>query len=420
MRTIASLLFLFLFVQAVAQRECATMAYTTAARKADKSLAARMDAVDGFINQQSRNHISGISGSTAGDARNAIIRIPVVVHVIYNTAAQNISDAQIQSGIAALNRDFRKQNADTSNTPLRFKAFAADVQIEFVLAKADPIGRATTGIVRKQSTVPAWNMDDKIKFSAQGGDDAWDTKSYLNIWLGNTRRLLGYGTMPGGDEKVDGLVINTTVFGTINTAAPYNLGRTAVHEAGHWLGLYHTWGDAACGDDKVDDTPTQAGYTSGCPSGIRMSCGNNTTGDMYMNFMDFTNDACMNLFTYGQKERMRALFAGGGPRNALLSSTGLNEPWVEAAALQAEEPIVQPTVLQVYPNPVQQEVRLQITATNAKVEGTLFLMNAFGMPVQKIVITAHQQKLQLNLRSGLYFLQGTINNTKISQKLVKL
>ena len=141
---------------------------------------------------------------------------------------------------------------------------------------------------------------------------------------------------------------------------------------------------------------------------------------MYMNYMDFTNDACMNLFTYGQKERMRALFAGGGPRNSLLSSTGLNEPWIEAAPLPAEEPIVKPVVLNVYPNPAQHEVRLQVTAPDAKVEGSLFLMNATGMLVQKIMIAAHQQKLQLNLRPGVYFLQGTINNTKISQKLVKL
>src|SRR5215218_5913250 len=194
MRTIASLLFLCLFLQSGAQRECATMEYTAAARSADKAIASRMDAVDGFIKQQSRNYISGFSGNASGESKNTVIRIPVVIHVVYNTAAQNISDAQIKSGIAALNRDFRRQNADTVNTPERFKAVAADVQIEFVLATADPYGMATTGILRKQSSVPAWNMDDKIKFSTQGGDDAWDCKSYLNIWIGNTRRLLGFAT----------------------------------------------------------------------------------------------------------------------------------------------------------------------------------------------------------------------------------
>jgi hypothetical protein len=164
-----------------------------------------------------------------------------VVHLLYNNAAQNISDAQIKSGIAALNRDFRKLNSDTASIPQAFKHLAADVEIEFHLATADPKGAATTGIVRKATGVPAWNMDDKIKLSAEGGDDAWDSRSYLNIWLGNTRRLLGYATPPGGEEHLDGLVINVTAFGTINTSGPYNLGRTAVHEAGHWLGLHHIW-----------------------------------------------------------------------------------------------------------------------------------------------------------------------------------
>ena len=418
MRTFATLIFLCIVLQVSAQRECATKVYTETLRK-DKTTAARMDEAEHFATQQSRNFISGISGSQTKEK--FIIRIPVVVHVLYNTAAQNISDAQINSGIAALNRDFRKQNSDTVNTPARFKAAAADVEIEFQLATADPHGVATTGIVRKPTSSFAFNMDDKIKFSAQGGDDAWDTKSYLNIWLGNTRRLLGYATMPGGDATIDGMVINYTAFGTINTAAPYNLGRTAVHEVGHWLGLYHIWGDEPCGDDFVDDTPKQGGYTSGCPSGIRSSCSNSADGDMYMNYMDFTNDACMNLFTQGQKERMRAQFASGGPRNSLLASTGLNEPWMEAAPVQAEDTILQISLLQVYPNPAANEVMLQCNAAANCSGSVLYLVNITGTVVQKINLTTHAQKVSLSaLRPGLYFLEGFINETRIHQKLVKL
>ena len=420
MRTFASVLFLCLFFKASAQRECATQAYNKTVVKKSSSPATQANTAASSI-KLSKNFISGITGISTGSATSTVIRIPVVVHVLYNTAAQNISDAQIKSGIAALNRDFRRQNSDTVNTPERFKAVAADVEIEFSLATATPAGAATTGIVRKQTSVPAFDMDDKIKFSAKGGDDAWDSKRYLNIWIGNTRRLLGYATMPGGDETVDGVVINLTAFGTINTAAPYELGRTAVHETGHWLGLQHLWGDQACGDDEVDDTPKQSGYTSGCPSGIRTSCGNNATGDMYMNYMDFTNDACMNLFTLGQKAKMRALFHEGGLRQSLLSSTGLNEPWTEEVSLVKEETVIQAAALKIYPNPAIEEMTLQFETDENAATGELYLLNANGFQVQKLMITSHSQKLSLQgLKPGVYFLHGVVNSTRINQKLVKL
>lgn len=418
MRTFASLLFLFLFLQATSQRECASQAYNKPGGNISKTITATTDAIKVSWQQQSHDFITG---NAIGETKTNIIRIPVVVHVLYNTAAQNISEAQIRSGIAALNRDFRRQNKDAVNTPERFRLVAADAEIEFVLATADPSGVATNGIVRKQTAVPAFNMDDQIKFSAQGGDNAWDSRLYLNIWLGNTRRLLGYATMPGGDEKLDGLVINITAFGTINTAAPYNLGRTAVHEAGHWLGLQHLWGDEACGDDGVDDTPKQGGYTSGCPTGIRSSCGNTKTGDMFMNYMDFTNDACMNLFTYGQKARMRSLFNKGGMRYSLLTSTGINEPWTEEAPALKEDTVKLTTVLQLYPNPAIQHVTLQVNTPENWSGGELYLVNAAGIRVEKIKLISRTQKLDLTKFSpGIYFLQGVINNTKVAQKLVKL
>jgi Pregnancy-associated plasma protein-A/Secretion system C-terminal sorting domain len=420
MRTFALFLSLSLVLHAAAQRACVTQAYTQQVRT-NKMIAARMDAADNFARQASRNFITGINGNTSSTNDTRIIRIPVVVHVLYNTAAQNVSDALIASGIAALNRDFRKQNSDTVNTPARFKALAADVGIEFVLATADPNGRPTTGIVRKQTAVPYFDMNDKIKFSAQGGDDAWDSKSYLNIWLGDLRRLLGYGTMPGGDAALDGLVINMTAFGTIGAGAPYDLGRTAVHETGHWLGLHHIWGDSSCGDDLVDDTPTQGGYTSGCPTGFRSSCKNAPDGDMYMNYMDFTNDACMNLFTLGQKQRMRAQFEVGGSRYTFLTSTGLNEPWMEAAPLLEKDSTVQAAFMQVYPNPAINDIVLQYHGTINASGNILYLVNTTGITVQKINITTATQKVTLTqLQPGIYFLEGMVNNTKVHQKIIKL
>jgi hypothetical protein len=414
MRTFASVLLSILFVQVSAQRECATHAYNLL----NKSAA---DTVERFVNQQSIKVTSGVAGRAGSNGTTTLIRIPVVVHLLYNTAAQNISDAQIRSGIAALNRDFRKQNKDTATTPERFKGAAADVEIEFHLATADPNGVATTGIVRKQTSVPAWTMDDKIKLSAQGGDDAWDSKRYLNIWLGNTRRLLGYATLPGGDEKKDGLVINITAFGTINTRAPYNLGRTAVHEAGHWLGLHHIWGDESCGDDKVGDTPKQGGYTAGCPNNFRSSCGNGSTGDMYMNYMDFTNDACMNLFTHGQKARMRSLFASGGPRHSLLTSTGLSEPWAKAPPPVPEDTVAKSAILQVHPNPVVQDMTLLFNVPENWPGSTFYLMSTTGVVIKKIMVTSGTCKLNIaHLQAGVYILQGEIYNKKINYKIVKL
>lgn len=419
MRTFACFFFLLMAMQVSAQRECRTQAYV-AAQRLNKPIAARMEAATVFVKKQSSNRIAGITGTSSGNTEARVIRIPVVVHVLYNTAAQNLSDAQIQSGIAALNRDFRRQNKDTANTPLHFRSVAADVEIEFHLATADKNGVATTGIVRKQTGVPAFGMDDKIKFSTQGGDDAWDAKSYLNIWIGNTRRLLGYATLPGADAAVDGLVINYTAFGTIKTAAPYNLGRTAVHEVGHWLGLSHIWGDEACGDDGIDDTPVQSGYTSGCPTGLRSSCSNGPDGDMYMNYMDFTNDACMNLFTQGQKQRMRAQFAAGGARYPLLASAGLNTPWVEAVPVAEKDTIVQPPFFNVYPNPAKNEVVLQCRNSETY-SGVLYLVNTSGVAVQKITVVSGMQKVNLTgIKPGLYFLHGHLNNTKIHQKLIKL
>ena len=277
MRTFVLGICILFALQAMAQRECAGSIYLEQQTAIDPSLPVKINAVENFIKQQSFAKMEG------GEAN--VIRIPVVVHVLYRTDAQNISDLQIKSQLDVLNNDFRRRNADSNKTPERFRQLAADVQIEFVLATADPDGRATTGIIRKKTNVTDWKTDDKIKFSAQGGDDAWDSRQYLNIWIGNLGQILGYSSVPGGAPEKDGIAINTSAFGTINVSAPYHLGRTAVHEMGHWLGLRHIWGDTYCGDDLVDDTPKQGNFTSGCPSRFRSTFNNGTTtGDMYMNY----------------------------------------------------------------------------------------------------------------------------------------
>jgi hypothetical protein len=402
---------------ATAQRKCASSNYLEQQKQLDPTFSNRINELENFIRHQSRIAVMNkTDGQTA-----SIIHIPVVVHVLYKSSNQNISDQQIKSQIDALNRDFRHQNADTVNTPVRFKPLAADVQVEFALATADPQGRATAGIIRKQVNVSNWDMDDKIKFSSSNGDDAWDSRYYLNIWVGNLFGLLGYSSLPGGPAEKDGVVINVSAFGTINTAAPYHLGRTAVHEIGHWLGLRHIWGDTYCGDDLVDDTPKQGNFTPGCPNGFRTSCDNGTSGDMYMNYMDFTDDACLNMFTQGQKARMLSLFNPGGPRNTLLSSKGLSQPWNHEAPppVVVDTPVT--TQFKMYPNPVSSEVMVDFNNDQNWIGKPISIVNMNGTVIFSTMVSSKLQKLNISqLRPGIYFIQGDNGNKKIREKLIKL
>lgn len=302
----------------IAQR-CGSMEYLHQQLQEDPDMAARRQAIETHTNQFVANYQANSS--------RAVITIPVVVHVVYNTAAQNISTAQIQSQIDRLNLDFRKLNTDWTNTPAVWKNLVADYEIEFCLAKRDPNGNTTDGIVRKQTSTTSFSTNNNVKRSANGGDNAWPAASYLNLWVCNlSGGVLGYAQFPGGAPATDGVVITYTAFGSTGSAkAPYNKGRTTTHEVGHWLNLYHIWGDdgSACsGSDNVSDTPNQGSENYGCPTFPTVSCNNGPNGDMFMNYMDYSNDACMYMFTQGQRTRSMALFANGGARASLINSLG--------------------------------------------------------------------------------------------------
>jgi len=238
----------------------------------------------------------------------ASFTIPVVVHVVYRINQENISDAQIQSQIDVLNEDFRRLNSDASNTPAVFQGVAADADIEFCLASRDPDGNPTNGITRTQTTVSSFNLNDAVKNDNTGGKSPWPRTSYLNIWVCNlSSGLLGYAYPPGSPASTDGVVVRYQSFGRVGAIqAPFNQGRTATHEVGHWLNLEHIWGDEnnCTASDNVADTPNQFSEYTGCPSYPQSSCGSE---DMFMNYMDYTNDGCMNLFTAGQRARMQAV-----------------------------------------------------------------------------------------------------------------
>ena len=299
---------------------CSSMENLERLKLADPTLESRMQKIE---NQTQQIIAKGIGQGTEGVA--SVINIPVVIHVVYNTAAQNISNAQIQSQIDVLNEDYRRLNSDKANTPSAFTGTAADVEITFCIASSDPNGSATTGIIRKSTTVTSFSDDDGVKYSSSGGDNAWPSSKYLNIWVCNLGGgLLGYAQFPGGPAATDGVVIVYSSFGRgFATTSPYDKGRSATHEVGHWLNLRHIWGDASCGNDLVSDTPTQQTSNFGCPSFPHSTCSNSSTsGDEFMNYMDYTDDGCMNMFSNGQKSRMKALFATGGARAGLTTSTG--------------------------------------------------------------------------------------------------
>jgi hypothetical protein len=258
-------------------------------------------------------------GAAMQRVQNAVIRIPVVVHVVFNDPSENVSEPQITSQIDALNRDYRAANADKSNVPPVWAGLVADARVEFFLATQDPDGNPTNGITRTQTDKTSFTADDTVKAVATGGADPWPSDKYLNLWVCTlANQLLGYAQFPGGPTATDGVVILNTAFGTVGTAAPpFNLGRTATHEVGHWLNLNHIWGDTndCSGTDHVDDTPNAQLPNFGTPAFPHVTCNNAPNGDMFMNYMDYVNDGAMFMFTTGQVTRMQAALAG--PRSSI-------------------------------------------------------------------------------------------------------
>ena len=352
-----------------------------------------------------------------------VYTIPVVVHVIHNGAAfgtgSNISDAQVLSQIRILNEDFRRKNPDTINTPNDFLYVAADCRIEFALANTDPWGNATNGIVRVRGSFPYYDIlnypsEDKILKS----ESYWPSDDYLNIWVANLGeapyyKLLGYAQFPQSnlaglgiqlqDALTDGVVIDYRVFGDVGSLIPpYDLGRTTTHEVGHYLGLRHTWGDGDCfDDDYCKDTPDCDGpYFSVKPlcyawyecSGKRR---------MIENYMDYSDDACMNLFTFDQKMRMKTVLENS-PRRP-------HTPETENYTLE--------NLIYIYPNPVNEFLIIDVMLKNYE-DVILSLFDQLGKSVYNNHYTDvfNIKNIELDLgtyNNGIYFLK--INSSSFNE-----
>jgi len=228
-----------------------------------------------------------------------VVSIKTVVNVVHKTAAQNVSDAQIRSQIAVMNKDFRATNSDKAKTPVPWKGLVGDARIQFKLVN----------VTRTATTKNGFTFDDGVKRASTGGIAPFRPKTHLNIWsCALTGGLLGYAQFPGGPGATDGVVINYQAFGTQGTAqSPFNKGRTATHEVGHYFNLRHIWGDTddCSGSDLVADTPNCAGPNTGTPTFPVVTCNNGPNGDMFMNYMDYTDDKAMFMFTAAQVLRMR-------------------------------------------------------------------------------------------------------------------
>ncbi|QKJ63562.1 zinc metalloprotease [Flavobacterium sp. M31R6] len=283
---------------AITQRKCATQDVLEAQLKADPTLAIRMNQIEAFTQ----------NALLTKRLVNGKVEIPVVVNVLYKTAAENISATQIQSQIDVLNKDFNALNSDYNSVPALFSGVKANVGITFVLDQ----------VIRKSTTKTSWGTADAMKKTSKGGIAPTSPTTKLNLWVCTIGGgILGYAQFPGGASATDGVAIDSKYFGLSGSAnAPYNLGRTATHEVGHWMNLRHIWGDATCGSDLVSDTPTHNDANYGVPVYPHYSTCTGTPVEMTMNYMDYTDDNAMYMFSIGQKNRMSAIFVSGGARAA--------------------------------------------------------------------------------------------------------
>lgn len=351
-----TLLLLFAVSSLSAQRTCLTHEKMEEVLGSDPVKRAHHNEVMNFIRT---NKSENLFRDNSTQSTNTVITIPVVFHVLYKTANQNISDAQIQSQLDVLNKDYRKLNTDfNSVVPQVFRGISADMEIVFCKATKTPTGATTTGIVRKSI---ASNVSFGDSYYLAAGDPAWDPTKYLNVWIGilngDYNGILGWAYLPTeAGNPWDGFVCDYRYFGTTGTTtAPYNGGRTCTHEIGHYLGLDHPWGEdeSICGtaanDDGVADTPATFGPYYGCntfPTN-EFACSPTTNGSLYMNYMDYADDACMAMFTNGQKAIVQNTMSG--PRASLLTASTTACSSLSVSDNQAI------TAITIYPNPVDNQ-----------------------------------------------------------------
>ncbi len=401
---ISALIFTFLlFSQGVlAQERCGTVSYNKQL-KSEKNILETEQQFEEWLRNKIENR-----KSTLGTARTKAgpYQVPVVFHIIHKGeplgTGVNITDAQIASQLSVLNKDFQRLNTDASSTPAEFATIVGSMDIQFVMAKINPEGAATAGIVRIKGALNQWAINDNYQLKAQS---YWPAEDYLNIWVTDiSGGYLGYAQLPisglpglensPNNRMTDGVAIDYRAFGSIDDGAfslesQYNKGRTATHEVSHFFGLRHIWGDdenevdKCTGTDYVDDTPNQSISTSGCPAHPRVTC---TTNDMFQNFQDYTNDVCMNLFTEGQVTRMMMVLENSPRRASLLTSPALQDP-VPIAIDAGIKTIVSPQLI-ACDNPIVPSVTIKNYGTNP-ISSVQIRLLINGSPIETLTFTTN-------------------------------
>ncbi|MFM7586946.1 MAG: M43 family zinc metalloprotease, partial [Bacteroidota bacterium] len=343
-------------------------------------------------------------------AEQTIYTIPIVFHVIYSNATENISTAQILSQLQILNEDFARLNADTINTPAGFRPVAANTGIQFCLATRDPQGNSTTGIVRYSypsgTNFTTSYVDGTIKPAT-----IWNPEQYFNFWIVPlSGSILGYAQFPvsslpglsgSASANTDGVVCLHTSIGRPPAnpfSGTYNAGRTATHEVGHYLGLRHIWGDGGCSvDDYCGDTPASDAANYGCPT-THVSCG---TVDMVQNYMDYTDDACMNIFTAEQRTRIRTVMENSPRRSNLRTSP-------------ACQPLNSPPIAGISQGQIQACLNVPVTLTDQSTNGpTQWLWTiqpSTGFQFTSGTSAASQNPVIIFSQSGSYSVQLRVSN----------
>jgi type IX secretion system substrate protein/pregnancy-associated plasma protein-A len=406
--------FLLIYQGFSQQRTCASYELLLQQMADDPVFAARIRNAEKNFDSYKRR-----TGPLSPDARQTVLTIPVVVHVVYNNAAQNISDAQVQSQVDVLNEDFTASNRDYNNYNAGYAGVRGDPAIRFCLVQ----------VIHKATKKKSFSSNDGVKKSKQGGSDAVDPQHKLNLWVCNLgQNLLGYAQFPGGPAATFGVVCHYLAFGRgsqYNLFSLYNLGRTTTHEIGHCLGLRHIWGDATCGNDFVGDTPLHNTANFGCPGeGHRSTCAG-TPLEMWMNYMDYTDDRCMYFFSDGQVARSSFYIDTDPQLQSIVNSTctlgATSNTIVTNTSGGSNSGRLSNPYLLVYPTITAGSVTVQFDAgINGKAEVNIY--NTTGSLVYRNTIAAvkgdNVKQVDVSrLANGIYILQLNQNNDK---KVVKL